>query len=135
MTAGAGKAIMSTMLPGNAATTIYARGVDAVNNASCTNLVVYTHDNVAPLNVSFVRAGSQPSITNSVPVDFTATFSEAINAAGFTGADVSNAGTASAVSWSVIQVSPTVFTVRATAAGDGTLTPKNCSSWYLGPCG
>jgi hypothetical protein len=124
MTSGAGKSIMTNILPANTATTIYARGVDSVNNASCTNLVTYTHDNVAPLNVSFVRAGAQSSITNSVPVNFTATFNEAIDAAGFTGADISNAGTASAVSWSVIQVSPTVFTVRATAAGDGTLIPR-----------
>jgi alpha-tubulin suppressor-like RCC1 family protein len=128
MTSGGGKTITTNNLPANAATTIFARAQDSFNNASCTNLVLFTNDNVAPLNVTFVRAAGQAATTNSVSVNFTATFNEAIDPTSFTGADISNTGTASAVSWTVAAVSTTQFTVSATSSGDGTLMPRIAAS-------
>ena len=46
---GAGQTITTYTLPTNAATSIYAKAVAAYGNtSSCTSMVVYTHDNIAP---------------------------------------------------------------------------------------
>ena len=125
-TSGGGKTITTTNLTANVTTAIYAYAVDTYSNASCTSLVSFTHDNVAPTIVSFVR--TSPAVTNSVPVTFTATFSKAIDTNSFTPTDVSNAGTAGSVTWTVTSVSSTQFTVQATASGDGTLMPRIAAS-------
>lgn len=69
------------------------------------------------------------SITNNVsdaanvlqPVTFTITFSEAINAGLFTLADLINMGTASVNFASIVQTSPTTFTVIGTPTTAGTI--------------
>ena len=124
VSAGAGQTITTSTLQTNTTTTIYAKGTDTVGNVgSCSGgLITYTQDNIAPTATTFVRAGA--ASTNSLPVNFTVTFSEAMSAASFTAADVTNTGTATGVTWSVTQVSSTVFTVGATGSGNGTLIPR-----------
>lgn len=77
------------------------------------------------LNLIMTKESSQASTTASLPAEFTATFAEAINAASFTDSDISNAGTASGVTWTITQVSGSVYTVSAIAvAVEGTLIPR-----------
>ena len=95
------------------------------NTSLCTSLVTYTHDNIAPTATSFVRTSGQNAFTNSVPVNFTLTFSEPINASTFTAGDISNSGTATGVNWTVTDSGDhTVFTIAATSSGNGTLIPR-----------
>lgn len=119
-------AISTYSLPVNAATFIYGRAIDVVANISmCTALVSYTHDNVGPAVSSFVRAAGQPGMTNSLPINFTITFSEAINPATLTATDFSNYGTATGVSWQVTNSGDNqTFNVSAAASGSGTLLPR-----------
>jgi hypothetical protein len=126
LASGAGRTILSTTLTANAATAIYARGVDAVGNTSnCTSLVTYTNDLVAPTIAAFTRAVSQASSTRSVPVNFTLTFSEVISTATFTSADIANIGTATGVSWNITNSGDNkTFTVYASVSGNGTLQPR-----------
>lgn len=80
-------------------------------------------DTVPPAMVSFVRAS--PPQTNSVPVNFTVTFSEPLNVSSFVSADIVNAGTAAGVIWSVTNSGDAkTFTVSATASGNGSLQPR-----------
>jgi hypothetical protein len=63
------------------------------NTASTFTDKTVTFDNQAP-TVTLNQAGSQVDPTNASPINFTAVFSEAINPASFTAADVTNSGTA-----------------------------------------
>ncbi len=75
---------------------------------------------------SFTSSATSP--TNSTnPIDWTLTFSAAIDPASLTAADFSNAGTASGCIFSVTSVSSTTFTVTASSCGDGTITPRLAS--------
>jgi hypothetical protein len=126
LSAGAGQSVTTFTLTANSATQIYAKAVAAYSNTSlCTSLVTYTHDNIAPTATSFIRAAGQNAFTNSVPVNFTLTFSEPINASTFTAGDISNSGTATGVNWTVTDSGDhTVFTIAATSSGNGTLIPR-----------
>ena len=125
ITTGAGQSVSTLTLPANSVTTIYARAVASFNNTSaCTSMVVYTHDNVAPTVNSFVRASGQIASTNSLPANFTITFSEPITASSFTASDITNAGTSTGVVWDVVQVNSSTYTVIASAASNGTIIPR-----------
>jgi hypothetical protein len=64
-------------------------------------------------------------MTNSLPINFTITFSEAVNAATFTAADISNTGTATGVTWQVTNSGDSqTFTVTGSTSGAGTLLPR-----------
>lgn len=119
-------AISTYTLTSNASTSVFGRAMDSVANIStCTALVTYTHDNVGPAVSSFIRAAGQPATANSTPINFTITFSEAVNATTFTAADISNSGTASGVSWQVTNSGDSqTFTVTASTSGAGTLLPR-----------
>jgi hypothetical protein len=121
-----GQTITTNALTSDVAIAIHAKAVDSVNNASsCTSLLSYTYDSIAPSIGSFARKSGQPSVTNSVPMNFEITFSEAINPASFTAADISNAGTATGVAWTITNSgNNTTFTVAATVAGNGTVQPR-----------
>lgn len=60
-------------------------------------------------------------VSNGTLVTYTATFSEDINAASFSGADVTNAGTASFTVGTISESSPGVFTIQVTPTSAGTL--------------
>jgi hypothetical protein len=123
---GATQPVTTFTLTANSATTIYGKAVNAVANASaCTLLTTYTHDSTPPSISSFTRAAGQVASTNSVPMNFTVTFSESIIPASFTAADISNTGTATGVTWAVTNSGNNqTFTVAATAATAGTLIPR-----------
>ena len=92
--------------------------VDAVGNTniastSADNVVVY--DTIAP-TVTINQAVGQSDPTNVSPINFTATFSEAVS--GFIGTDVLlSSGTAT-----ITPVSSTVYTVSVTGMAQGVLT-------------
>jgi hypothetical protein len=93
LAAGSGQTITTTALTNDIATTVYAKAVDSVNNAgSCTTLVTYTNDTVAPTVASFVKGTSQPLTTNSVPITYTLTFNEPVVSSSLTAADIGNTG-------------------------------------------
>jgi hypothetical protein len=122
-------AITTSSLTANSPTSIYVNATDvATNTSTCSAsaLTTYTPDTILPTVSSFVRQASpvQASQTNALPAYFTITFSEAMSTASFTAADISNAGTATGVTWTVTSVSSTVFTVAATGSGKGTLIPR-----------
>ena len=110
----------------NAQTTIYGTARNAVNNvSSCTLLVTYTHDSVAPSVLSFVKASNQDLSTNSLPIRFTITFSEPIDASTLTASKITNVGGASAVVWAISNgANSSTFTVSAVASSSGTIQPR-----------
>jgi hypothetical protein len=102
------------------------------NTASTVESVVF--DNVAP-TVTINRHTGQADPTNVNPVLFTVVFSEPINTATFTTADVSTSfGTVA----SVTQVGPmdgTTFEVAITATGAGTIQPTIPAGGVSDPAG
>ncbi|MCC7441551.1 MAG: hypothetical protein IT285_07960 [Bdellovibrionales bacterium] len=84
-----------------------------------------TYDTTPPSVMIEQAAAQTADPTNALPIQFTVTFSEAINAGTFASSDIVQTGTATGVTWSINLVSPSVFTVRATAVSgaNGTLIP------------
>jgi hypothetical protein len=74
---------LTSNVASNTATTIYAKAVDALGNASsCTSLVTYTHDSTAPAvtNVNTTLASGNYKAGQLVPVQLT--FSKAVTVTG-----------------------------------------------------
>jgi hypothetical protein len=74
---------LTSNVAANTSTTIYARAVDSLGNASsCTNLVTYTHDNAAPsvTNVTSSLANGNYKSGQAVPVQLT--FSKVVTVTG-----------------------------------------------------
>jgi hypothetical protein len=96
----------------------------ATNALSATHLgdQSYVFDTTAP-TVTVEQATSQADPTNALPINFTATFSEAV--AGFDGTDLTLGGTATGGSVAV-SGGPTVYTIAVTNPGsnltNGTIT-------------
>jgi hypothetical protein len=133
---GAGQTITTYTLTSNAPTQIYGKAVAAFGNTSlCTSLVTYNHDDIAPTVNSFVRASGQNAFTNSTPISFTLTFSEALTSSTLTADDISNAGTATGVVWSLAASSSSVYTISATSSGNGTIIPRLAASAVTDPAG
>jgi LPXTG-site transpeptidase (sortase) family protein len=82
-------------------------------------------DNVPP-TVTVNQAGAQADPTNATPINFDVVFSEAINPATFTTADITQNGTATGITWSITNSGDNInFTLSATAVTtDGTLIPS-----------
>lgn len=99
---------------------------DAAGNsrAASNNNYDFKVDTTAP-TLTFAKETSQAASTSTLPIEFTATFSEDIQVASFTAADISNTGTATGITWSIASVSGSEYTVSATAiTGAGTLIPR-----------
>lgn len=105
---------------------------DVYNNTLVFVLPPPTNENFVVDNnkptVSIVQAAGQvdPVIipTNNLPINFTVTFNEEIDASTFTSADIRQNGTATGITWSITTtIDPKVFNLSAVASGSGTLIP------------
>lgn len=88
---------------------------------SADNSVSY--DSVKPSLTLNQKAG-QADPTNTLPIDFTLTFSEAIDPASFDVSDITQSGTATGITWVLSTSNNKVWTLKATAAANGTLIPS-----------
>ena len=71
------------------------------------------------------QAVAQSDPTNALPITFTVVFSEAIDPTSFTTTDITQNGTAGAITWNITNSGDDRnFTLTATASGDGTLIPS-----------
>jgi autotransporter-associated beta strand protein len=103
----------------------------SINNAISNALVVpLSDDTTITVNSSPAPALTAANITDNktgqlvsqnMPVTYTLTFSEDINASTVTAADFDNAGTATITIGTITETSPGVFTVEVTPTGTGTL--------------
>ncbi len=84
---------------------------------------VYLVDNNPP-TVTINQAVGQVDPASSTPVNFTVVFNEPINTGTFTASDITQSGTALGVSWSVVSVDATTFTISAITSGNGTIIPS-----------
>jgi outer membrane protein OmpA-like peptidoglycan-associated protein len=76
---------------------------------------------------SFATTAATPTQSTN-PIDWTLTFSAAIDPATLTAADISNAGTSDGCVFSITSVSTSSFTVTASSCGEGTVTPRLAAS-------
>ena len=96
------------------------------NNIASTNTdnAVYFNDNEPP-GVTVNQAVSQADPTSALPINFTVMFSEPINVSVFTISDITQNGTATGITWSIVDSGDhTNFTLSATVSGYGTLIPS-----------
>jgi hypothetical protein len=84
-----------------------------------------TKDTTSP-SVVISLASSQANTTTTLPINFTVAFSEPINVSTFTTADITQNGTATGITWSIIDSGDhTNFTLSAAAVpSSGTVTPS-----------
>jgi hypothetical protein len=84
-----------------------------------------TKDTTAP-TVVVSRAGTQPSSTSILPINFTVVFSEPIEVSTFVASDITQNGTATGITWNIIDSGDHMnFILRVTAVtGAGTLIPS-----------
>ncbi len=103
-------------------------------STSTDNTVVY--DTTSP-DVAINQAAAQVDPTANLPINFTVVFSENINPATFTTADITQNGTATGITWTIINSGDdTTFTLRATAVtGLGTLIPSIAIALVTDPAG
>ena len=94
-------------------------------STSADNTVVYQN---TAFNVTIEQAVGQPDPTGGTPINFTVVFSEAIVASSFTVSDITQNGTATGVTWRIVDSgNQTTFTLSAiaiTAAGTTTVRPS-----------
>lgn len=87
------------------------------------NCVTFT-DTVQP-TVTINQTSTQLDPTSALPINFTVQFSEPINTATFTTADITQNGTATGTVWSITNSGNNMtFTLSVTASGFGTLVPS-----------
>ena len=93
-------------------------------SASTDNTVTFS-DDVRP-TVTINQASGQSDPASTLPIEFAVSFSEPIIASIFTTADITQSGTATGITWSIINLGDDQnFTLRATAVtGAGTLIPS-----------
>jgi hypothetical protein len=107
-----------------------AAGVDSDGNGTTLTVLTVKYDLTGP-SVSLTRRSSQSRGTGSVPIYFDAVFSEAIDTATFTAADITQTGFASGLTWTVTDSGDHInFTVAAIAlaGNDGTIIPRIVAS-------
>ncbi|MDL1893900.1 lamin tail domain-containing protein, partial [Sphingobacteriales bacterium CHB3] len=84
-----------------------------------------TFNDTVPPTVTINQSGSQIDPTNALPINFTVQFSEPINTATFTAADITQSGTAASVVWNIANSGDNrIFTLSATSSGYGTIVPS-----------
>ncbi|MBI5296935.1 MAG: lamin tail domain-containing protein [Chloroflexi bacterium] len=96
---------------------------DNLASISVDNSVTYF--DTTPPTVTINQAASQVDPSQTLPIRFTVLFSEVINTATFTTADITQTGTATGVTWSITDSGDhKTFTLSAiTASGFGTVIP------------
>ncbi|MBV6391066.1 MAG: hypothetical protein KPEEDBHJ_00270 [Anaerolineales bacterium] len=91
--------------------------------SSSTDNSVQFNDSTPP-TVTITQAAGQPDPTSALPINFTVQFSEPINTATFTPADITQTGTAASVVWNIANSGDnTTFTLSAVSSGYGTVAP------------
>jgi hypothetical protein len=112
-----------TLIPSIAATTTTTT-YGSANNASDSIDNDVTFD--MNFTVTIEQKIGQADPTNSLPAEFTVTFGQAINPATFTVGDITQSGTATGITWDIIDSGDqTIFTLQAIAVvGTGTLIPS-----------
>jgi hypothetical protein len=81
-------------------------------------------NDATPPTVTITQAAGQLDPTSALPIRFTVQFSEVINAATFTSADITQNGTATSIVWNISNSGDNkTFTLSATSSGFGTLVP------------
>ena len=108
----------NTATASNGAHTLTAVARDAVGNTTTSSGVAVTVDNVPPA-VSINQAAGQPDPTNGSPINFTVVFSEAVS--GFTGTDVTIAGTAGGTKTATVTGGPSTYNVAVSGMTSGTV--------------
>ena len=98
-------------------------GNNNVASTSAGGSVMY--EKTAP-TVTVNQANGQTDPTANFPINFTVVFSEALNVASFTTADITQSGTASGINWTITDSGDhKTFTLAATnLTRSGTLTPS-----------
>ncbi|MBN8580870.1 MAG: lamin tail domain-containing protein [Anaerolineae bacterium] len=92
-------------------------------STSTDNSVTFT-DTASP-TLTINQVGTQLDPTSALPINFTVQFSEPINTATFTTADITQTGTATGIVWSIINSGDNRnFTLSATSSGYGTIIPS-----------
>lgn len=95
------------------------------NTASTSIDNSITLNDLVPPTVTIEQASGQTDPDQTLPINFLVTFSEVINTATFTTADITQTGTATGVTWSITDSGDhKTFTLSATtASGYGTIVP------------
>ena len=98
------------------------RGVARPQNGGC-DIGAFEYDTTPP-SVTINQANGQADPASVLPVNFTAIFSEAIDTSTFTSADIFQNGSATGLTWSILDSGDhRTFTVSATASSLGVIAP------------
>lgn len=111
---------------------------DPAGNNNTVSTSTYNHveyDNILPMITTFTKQTGQATTTSKVPIQFSITFSEDIDPASFTTADINYNGTATGVNWSLTQTSELTWTLTATSSGYGTINPYINPAKFKDPAG
>ncbi|ASD64151.1 Calx-beta domain-containing protein [Bdellovibrio bacteriovorus] len=105
------------------------------NTASTSTDNQITYETTKPSLTINQKAG-QTDPTNTLPVEFTVVFTEAVNASTFTAADITQGGTASGITWNLSTSDNITWTLQATAITTaGTLIPSITAGKVSDPAG
>ncbi|MGE9746245.1 Calx-beta domain-containing protein [Bdellovibrio bacteriovorus] len=106
------------------------------NNAASTSTDnQITYETTKPSLTINQKAG-QTDPTNTLPIEFTVVFTEAINPSTFVVADITQGGTASGITWSLSTSDNITWTLQATAITTaGTLIPSITAGKVSDPAG
>lgn len=98
------------------------------NNASTSVDNIVTYDTV--IDVTIEQKVAQLDPTNSLPIEFDVVFDEAIDPLTFVVSDITQDGTATGITWNIINSGDDInFTLQATVVGtDGTVQPSLAAS-------
>ncbi len=96
------------------------------NTASTSTDNSVTLNDITSPTVTINQASAQSDPTSTLPINFTVIFSEPINPSVFTTSDITQSGTATGITWSIVNSGNSqTFTLSATAVtGFGTLIPS-----------
>jgi hypothetical protein len=111
---------------------LYVWARDLADNISLVNANSHfsiTYADLSSPTVTIDQAGTQTDPTNTLPIEFTVVFSKAIDPLTFDSGDISQGGTAGAVTWSLSTSDNITWTLQATAvASSGTVIPSIAAS-------
>ncbi len=95
------------------------------NSNSASNLEASIQLTELPLTVKIEKTADQPEYANTAPIRYTATVSRAFSSSTLAPTDITQAGTARDVVWSISPIGATTFSITATAVGSaGSVIPS-----------
>ncbi|UOF02448.1 Calx-beta domain-containing protein [Bdellovibrio reynosensis] len=105
------------------------------NTASTSTDNLITYETTKP-SLTINQASGQTDPTNTLPIEFTIIFTEAINPSTFVAADITQGGTASGITWTLSTSDNITWTLQATAITTaGTLIPSITAGKVSDPAG